>query len=67
MVDAMLPITVKRAVILKLELVNTQVFHLSRTNGPNKKTAAKDHMLIRDQTVSFDNFKCLLLVILNPI
>ena len=27
-VDAMLPITVKLAVILKLELVNTQVFHL---------------------------------------
>ena len=27
-VDAMLPITVKRAVILKLELVNTQVFQL---------------------------------------
>ena len=27
-VDAMLPITVKHAVILKLELVNTQVFHL---------------------------------------
>ena len=27
-VDAMLPITVKHAVILKSELVNTQVFHL---------------------------------------
>ena len=27
-VDAMLPIMVKRAVILKLELVNTQVFQL---------------------------------------
>ena len=27
-VDAMQPITVKRAVILKLELLNTQIFHL---------------------------------------
>ena len=35
MVDSMLPNTVKRAVILKLELVNTQVFHL--TNALNQK------------------------------
>ena len=57
----MLPIMVKRAVILKLELVNTQVFHLYQTNSANQKksTAVKDHMLICDQPVSFANFKVL--------
>ena len=57
----MLPITVKRAVILKLELVNTQVCHLWRTNGQyqKKSTAVKNHMLICDQLVSFDDFKVL--------
>ena len=32
-----LPISVKLVTILKLELVNTQVPHLYRTNGPNQK------------------------------
>ena len=61
MVDAMLPIMVKCAAILKFELVNTQLFHLWWTNGPNQKklTAVKDHMLICNQPVSFDDFKVL--------
>ena len=60
-VDEMLPITVKMTVILNLELDNTHVFHLSRTNGPNEKksTAVKDHMLVCDQPVSSDDFKVL--------
>ena len=36
-VDTMLPIAVKVAFILKLKLVNTQVFHIKRTKGPHFK------------------------------
>ena len=36
-VDPMLPITVKLAVILKLELVRTHASHLSRRNVANQK------------------------------
>ena len=47
----MLPIAVKVAFILKLKLVNTQVFHIIRTKGPNlKQTAIKDHMLISSKS-----------------
>ena len=50
-VDTMLPIAVKVAFILKLKLVNTQVFHIIRTKGPNlKQTAIKDHMLISSKS-----------------
>ena len=54
----MLPITVKRAVILKLELVNTPVFHLKRTNGPNQKNQ-QPFKPICDQPISSDDFKML--------
>ena len=36
-VHAMLRITIKLAVILKLELLNTQIFHFSRTSSPNQR------------------------------
>ena len=42
--------------------MNTQVFHLQRTNDPNQKNQQPlntDHMLICDQPVSFDDFKVL--------
>ena len=57
----MLSIKGKRAVILKLELVNTQgISPLTNKRSKLKKSlAVKDHMLICDQPVSFDNFKVL--------
>ena len=50
MVNAMLPITTKLAVILKLEL--------NKRSKSKKSIAVKDHMLIMcDQLISFDGFK----------
>lgn len=45
-------------IILKLELANTQVSHLWRTNSRNnkKETAVKNHILTCDH-VFFDKFK----------
>ena len=39
----------------------------NKQSKSKKSTALKDHMLICDQLVSFDDFKCLLLVILSTI
>ena len=48
--------TAKHAVILKLKLVSTQVNKRSKSK---KLTAVKDHILMRHQPVSFDDFKVL--------
>ena len=66
-VDAMLPITVKLAVLLKLQLVNTQAPLTNRRSKSKKSTGVKYHMLIYDQPVSFDDLKPLLLVTLSSI
>ena len=50
-VDAMLPIMAKLAVILKLDEQTVQI--------KKKWTAVKNHMLICDQIVHFDDFKVL--------
>ena len=57
----MLPITVKLDVILKLELVNNSgISPLTNKRSKSKRsTAVKDHMLMWDQPVSFDDSKVL--------
>ena len=54
----MLPITVKRAVILKLELVNTPVFTLNEQTVQIKKINSR-LKTICDQPVSSNDFKVL--------
>ena len=63
----MLPITVKLAVLLKLQLVNTQAPLTNRRSKSKKSTGVKYHMLIYDRPVSFDDLKPLLLVTLSSI
>jgi len=58
----MLPITVKHTDILKQELVNMQVYCIlhtgKRTNSANT-SAVKDHMLVCNHQVTFEDFPVL--------
>ena len=60
-VDAMLPITVKRAVIFKVRVGDHSgtLPLMNKRSKSKKSTAVEDHMLICDQPVSFDDFKVL--------